>query len=114
MCILDPMDAVLAAVSDPQRRVLLDALRDGPRPVGELVDLVPIAQSGVSRHLRVLRDAGLVEASVDGQRRIYRLCPEPLAELEDWLDPYRQLWVQRMDALHTEIARGRRDEGKTP
>jgi DNA-binding transcriptional ArsR family regulator len=107
------MDAVLAAVSDPHRRVLLDALRDGSRSVAELAELVPIAQSGVSRHLRLLRDAGLVDSTADGQRRIYSLRPEPLEELGEWLEPYRRLWTHRMDALHTEIARGRREE-KTP
>lgn len=106
------MEAVLAAVSDPHRRVLLDALLDEPRSVGELTALVPIAQSGVSRHLRLLREAGLVESAADGQRRIYRLRPEPLEELGDWLEPYRRLWMQRFDALHTEIARGRREERK--
>ncbi|MEZ3159471.1 metalloregulator ArsR/SmtB family transcription factor [Microbacterium sp. BWT-B31] len=104
------MDTVLAAVSEPHRRALLDALRDGPRSVGELTELVPIAQSGVSRHLRLLRDAGLVESSVEGQRRIYRLHPEPLEQLGEWLEPYRRLWIQRLDALHTEVARGRREE----
>ncbi|MBN9606789.1 MAG: winged helix-turn-helix transcriptional regulator [Actinomycetales bacterium] len=102
------MDAVLAAVADPNRRVILDALRERPRAVGELAELLPIAQSGVSRHLAILRDAGLVESSSDAQRRIYRLTPAPLGELDRWLAPYRDRWLQSFDALHTEIARGRR------
>lgn len=103
------MDIALAAIADPHRRVLLDALREGPRPVGELAELVPIAQSGVSRHLRILREAGLVESTTEAQRRIYALRPEPLEELEHWLEPYRALWTGRLSALHTEIARGRRE-----
>ena len=102
------MDEVLAAVADPGRRTLLAALRSGPRTANELAALLPIARPGVSRHLRVLREAGLVDVEADAQRRIYRLRPEPLAEVEAWLAPYRDLWTQRVDALHTEIARGRR------
>jgi DNA-binding transcriptional ArsR family regulator len=86
--------------------VLLDALRERPQTVGELMQLVPIAQSGVSRHLGILRNAGLVEVTSDAQRRIYALRAEPLEELTDWLAPYQALWVHRIDALHTEIARG--------
>jgi DNA-binding transcriptional ArsR family regulator len=102
------VDAVLAALADPGRRTLLAELRSGPRTAYELAALLPIARPGVSRHLRVLREAGLVEVEADAQRRIYRLRPEPLAEVEAWLAPYRDLWTQRVDALHTEIARGRR------
>lgn len=104
------MDALLAAVGDPHRRVILDALRERPRAVGELGELLPIAQSGVSRHLGILRDAGLVEVTSDAQRRIYALRPDALEELDRWLAPYRDLWIHRLDALHTEIARGRRQE----
>jgi DNA-binding transcriptional ArsR family regulator len=103
------MDGVLLAVSDPSRRTMLEALRNGPATVTELADLLPIARPGVSRHLRVLREAGLVEVRSDAQRRIYSLNPEPLAELSEWLDRYRALWMQRMDALHTEVARGKRE-----
>lgn len=101
------MDAVLAALSDPGRRTLLSALRSGPASANELAALLPIARPGVSRHLRVLREAGLVEVRQDAQRRIYRLRPEPLADVDAWLADYRDLWVQRLDALHTEIARGK-------
>ena len=102
------MDAVLQALSDPSRRTMLEVLRDHPATVGELAELLPIARPGVSRHLRVLREAGLVEVQQDAQWRIYRLRPEPMAELDAWLDDYRALWSQRLDALHTEVARGKR------
>ena len=100
------MDAVLHALADSGRRTVVAALRDGEASAGELAALLPIARPGVSRHLRVLREAGLVEVRSDAQRRIDRLRPEPLAELDDWLDAYRALWRSRMDALHTEVARG--------
>ena len=100
------MDAVLHAIGDAHRRTMLETLRDHPATVNELAATIPIARPGVSRHLRVLREAGLVEARQDAQRRIYNLRPESLAELDDWLADYRTLWRHRMDALHTEVARG--------
>jgi DNA-binding transcriptional ArsR family regulator len=78
------------------------------RPDGALVEALPIGQPAVSKHLRVLREAGLVRVRGDGRRRLYRVDPAPLRELDAWLAPYRQLWAQRLDALDTEIARGRR------
>jgi DNA-binding transcriptional ArsR family regulator len=102
------MDAVLQAVADGSRRTLLGILRDHPATAGELADALPIARPGVSRHLRVLREAGLVDVRQEAQRRIYSLRPEPLAEVDAWLGDYRALWQSRLDALHTEIARGRR------
>jgi DNA-binding transcriptional ArsR family regulator len=107
------MDAVLQALSDENRRTVLEALRDGPATVSELADLLPIARPGVSRHLRVLREAGLVEVRQEAQWRVYRLRPEPLAEVDAWLGRYRALWEQRLDALHTEITRGKRTRGST-
>ncbi len=92
---------------------MLDQLRNGPATVTELASILPIARPGVSRHLRVLREAGLVVAEKDAQRRVYSLRPQPLAELDDWLDHYRAIWEQRMDALHTEIARGKRNQRST-
>jgi DNA-binding transcriptional ArsR family regulator len=103
------MDAVLLALSDPGRRTLLASLRAGPATANALAELLPIARPGVSRHLRVLREAGLVDVRQEAQRRIYSLRPEPLAEVDAWLTDYRDLWTQRLDALHTEIARGKRD-----
>ena len=102
------MDAVLQAIADPSRRTMLEMLREQPASAGELADALPIARPGVSRHLRVLREAGLVEVQPDGQRRIYTLRPEALVEVDDWLEGYRVLWRNRLDALHTEIARGKR------
>ncbi len=92
---------------------MLEALARGPATAGELAALLPIARPGVSRHLRVLREAGLVDVRQEAQRRIYSLHPEPLAELDEWLGPYRTLWEQRLDALHTEIARGKRERRST-
>ena len=99
---------MLQALADPSRRALLEILRDHPASAGELAEALPIARPGVSRHLRVMRDAGLVEVRRDAQRRIYSLRPEAFVELDEWLDPYRTLWHNRLDALHTEIARGKR------
>jgi len=99
---------VLQALSDQSRRIVLDALRDGPATVGGLAALLPIARPGVSRHLRVLREAGLVDVRREAQFRVYSLRPEPLAQVDEWLGHYRSLWQQRLDALHTEVARGNR------
>ncbi len=88
---------------------MLEALADGPATAGELAALLPIARPGVSRHLRVLREAGLVEARSEAQRRIYELRPDALAEVDDWLARCRRTWEQRLDALHTEVARGARE-----
>jgi DNA-binding transcriptional ArsR family regulator len=98
----------LAALADPTRRELLGLLRAGERSAGELADRFPVSRPAISRHLRVLREAGLVRARADGKRRVYALDPRPLRELDEWLEPYRDLWASRLDALDTEIARGRR------
>lgn len=104
------MDNVLLALSDPSRRTMLEELRRGPASVSELASIIPIARPGVSRHLRVLREAGLVAVRKDAQRRVYSLQPQPLAELDEWLGHYRAMWEQRMDALHTEVARGKHNQ----
>ena len=104
------MDTVLHALSDQGRRTLLDVLREHPATAGDLAAVLPIARPGVSRHLRVLREAGLVDVRQDAQRRIYSLRPEALAEVDDWLAGYRALWQNRIGALHTGIARGRRTD----
>ena len=90
---------------------MLATLTRGPATAGDLAALLPIARPGVSRHLRVLREAGLVEVRQEAQRRIYCLRPDPLAEIDEWLAPYRALWQQRFDALHTEVIRGKRQKG---
>jgi DNA-binding transcriptional ArsR family regulator len=107
------MEAALRALADGSRRTVLDTLTRGPATAGELAALLPIARPGVSRHLRVLREAGLVEVRQDAQRRVYSLRPQPLAEIDDWLGRYRALWEQRLDALHTEVARGKRERRST-
>ncbi len=101
------MDAVLHAIADGNRRTVLDILRQHPATAGELADALPIARPGVSRHLRVLREAGLVDVRQEAQRRIYTLRPDPLTEVDAWLDDYRALWRNRLDALHTEITRNK-------
>lgn len=107
---LTPMDAVLRALADQSRRTVLEILRDHPATAGELASALPIARPGVSRHLRVLREAGLVVARQEAQRRVYSLRPEALVELDEWLEEYRALWQNRLDALHTEIARGKKEQ----
>jgi DNA-binding transcriptional ArsR family regulator len=92
-------------LAEPTRRRILDLLRDGEHPVGELVDALQATQPGVSKHLKVLRDAGLVTARVDAQRRLYRVRPEPLRELDDWLAPYRVLWSTSLDDLEQHLDR---------
>lgn len=93
------------ALADPHRRQILDMLRDGERPAGDLVEALPLSQPGASKHLRILRDAGLVTVRKDAQRRIYRLAPGRLAELDAWLAPYRKFWSSRLDALEEHLNR---------
>ena len=102
------MDAVLQALADESRRTVLEILRDHPATVGELAGALPIARPGVSRHLRVLREAGLVDVRQEAQRRIYSLRPDALVEVDEWLGNYRVLWQNRLGALHTEISRGKK------
>lgn len=92
-------------VTEPNRRRILDVLRAGERPVGELVTELGLSQPAVSKHLRVLREAGLVSVRGDAQRRFYRLEPQPLRELDEWLAPYRALWTDRLDALEAHLDR---------
>ncbi|MGA2527864.1 MAG: metalloregulator ArsR/SmtB family transcription factor [Acidimicrobiales bacterium] len=94
-----------AVIAEPSRRRILDLLREKERSVGELVEDLALSQPGVSKHLRVLRDAGLVEVRVKAQRRLYQLRAEPLAEIDAWLNPYRRLWTDRLDALEAHLER---------
>ena len=96
---------LLDVIAEPSRRRILDHIREQDRSVGELVRLTGMNQPGVSRHLRVLRDAELVDVRVDAQRRIYHLRAEPLAELDAWLAPYRAHWSGRLDALERHLDR---------
>jgi DNA-binding transcriptional ArsR family regulator len=91
-------------LAEPARRQILDLLRTRERSVGELVDDLRMSQPGVSKHLRVLRDVGLVQARVEAQRRFYRVRPEPLAEIDAWLAPYRQMWSTGLNALEAHLA----------
>ena len=93
----------LHVLGEPRRLQILDLLRDGERPVGQIVERLGLSQPAVSKHLRVLKDAGLVEARADAQRRLYRIRPEPLAELDDWLASYRALWTTHLDRLEDHL-----------
>ncbi len=91
------------ALADPHRREVLELLREHSRPVGELVDRLGLTQPATSKHLRVLREAGLVRVTQERQRRVYALDPAPIAELHAWLAPYRQLWDASLDALEAHL-----------
>lgn len=97
------MNAPFEVLAEPNRRRILDLLRRADLPVGELVDHLAVSQPAVSKHLRILRDAGLVEVRADAQRRIYRLRTAPLQDLDAWLAPYRQLWASRLDLLEQHL-----------
>jgi DNA-binding transcriptional ArsR family regulator len=97
------MASTFELLAEPTRRRILDLLLERARPVGELVDLLGMSQPGVSKHLRILREGGLVRARADAQRRIYEVRPEPLADVDEWLEPYRRLWAGRLDALERHL-----------
>ena len=103
------MDELLTVLSDPIRREIIELLAAGERSAGELGAVFPVSQPAVSRHLRVLREAGLVYVRGEGQRRIYRLDTTPLATLDDWLGRYRHFWSARLDALEARLAERRRE-----
>jgi DNA-binding transcriptional ArsR family regulator len=95
-------------VAEPARRELLDALVPGPKPVGELSAVTGLSQPNTSRHLRILREAGIVRCRPDGRRRLYELRPERLLELDRWLTPYRELWRSSLGALERNLDEGNR------
>ena len=95
-------------LADPTRRRIVEALRGGERPVSDLVGAVEIDQSGVSRHLRILFEAGFVQVRPDGQRRLYSLRPEPFRELDSWVSRYRALWEARLDRFAQALERKRK------
>jgi DNA-binding transcriptional ArsR family regulator len=95
--------ATLDVIAEPARRRILDVLLTGERPVGDLVHTLGMSQPAVSKHLRVLRDARLVGVRVDAQRRVYRINPEPLREVDEWLAPYRELWETALDDLERHL-----------
>jgi DNA-binding transcriptional ArsR family regulator len=94
---------VFDVLAEPNRRRILDLLRVSQRPVGALVDQLGLSQPAVSKHLRILREAGLVDVRVDAQRRLYSVRPEPLRAIDDWLHPYRQMWASRLDDLERHL-----------
>jgi DNA-binding transcriptional ArsR family regulator len=96
------------ALADPTRRRIIEALRSGEQQVTDVVVIAGVHQSGVSRHLRILLESGFVSMRPDGQRRLYALRPEPFKELDDWLDPYRQLWTERLDRFEVALQRKKR------
>ena len=98
-------------LADPTRRRIVDALRDGEKQVGEIVDRAGIHQSGVSRHLRILHESGFVSVRPDGQFRLYALRPEPFRELDGWLAGYRRLWEARLDRFGAALEERRKDRG---
>jgi DNA-binding transcriptional ArsR family regulator len=100
------MATTFTVLAEPARRRILDLLLERPRAVGELVESLGLTQPGTSKHLRVLREAGLVEVRPQAQKRVYALNPTPLAELDEWLEPYRQLWDERLDALERHLDAG--------
>ena len=99
------MESAFAILAEPNRRAILSLLASSQRSVGEIERRLRMPQPAVSKHLRVLRDAGFVESTVDAQRRLYRLTPEPLQEVDDWLDQFRRFWSDRIDALERHLDR---------
>jgi DNA-binding transcriptional ArsR family regulator len=99
------MATTFDVVAEPMRRRILDLLRERPRPVNELVELLGLSQPGVSKHLRVLREARLVRVRRDAQRRWYEVDPRPLSEIDAWLAPYRAFWADRLDRLEEHLDR---------
>ena len=97
------MSTTFDVLAEPNRRRILDLLVPAERPVGELVDRLGLSQPAVSKHLRVLREAGLVDVRVDAQRRLYRVRPEPLRAIDEWLQPYREMWASSLDDLERHL-----------
>ncbi len=93
-------------LAEPHRRSILDLLREGERSAGEIEDALGLTQPGTSKHLRVLREAGLVSVRKDAQRRVYRLEPQGLADVIDWAEPYRRFWRERLEALGHHLIEG--------
>ena len=96
---------IFSAIADPVRRNILALLRTGEQPAGTLVDTLGLPQPNVSKHLKALREAGLVRMRVNGPQRLYSLDPAPLAELDQWLEPYREFWAAKLDALEDHLKR---------
>jgi DNA-binding transcriptional ArsR family regulator len=99
-------------LAEPSRRRILDLLRERERSVGELVDRLTLSQPGVSKHLRVLREAGLVSSRTEAQRRLYAVRPAPLREVDAWLEPYRRLWTRTLDDLERHLDRDAKEKSR--
>jgi len=99
------MESTFSIIAEPSRRAILSLLADAEQSVGDLEEHLHLSQPAVSKHLRVLREAGFVEARVDAQRRLYRIRPEPLMEIDAWLAPFRRYWSQHLDALERHLDR---------
>ena len=99
------MESSFAIVAEPNRRAILSLLLSSERSVGDIERELRLSQPSASKHLRVLRDAGFVESRIEAQRRVYRLRPEPLMELDEWLDPFRRFWATHVDALERHLDR---------
>jgi DNA-binding transcriptional ArsR family regulator len=97
------MDSTFAIIAEPNRRAILSLLASAERSVGDIEEQLSLSQPSVSKHLRVLREAGFVESRVDAQRRLYRIKPEPLMEIDAWLEPFRQYWSGHLDALERHL-----------
>lgn len=97
------MESVFEIIAEPNRRAILSLLVSCQQSVGEIGRQLKMSQPSVSKHLRVLREAGFVESTIDAQRRLYRLRPEPLQEIDDWLAPFRQFWIPHLDALERHL-----------
>ena len=108
------MESAFAILAEPNRRAMLKLLATSERSVGELERQLRLAQPSVSKHLRVLREAGFVESRVEAQRRVYRLRPEPLMEVDSWLAPFRRLWLAHVDALERHLDRVARQPASKP
>jgi len=99
------MESAFGIIAEPNRRAILSLLASSERSVGEIEQKLRMSQPSVSKHLRVLREAGFVEARADAQRRVYRIRPEPLAEVDEWLAPFRHFWNAHIDALEAHLDR---------
>ncbi len=97
------MDSTFAIIAEPSRRAILSLLASSERSVGDIEEQLNLSQPSVSKHLRVLREAGFVESRVDAQRRLYRIKPEPLMEIDAWLAPFRRFWSVHLDALERHL-----------
>jgi DNA-binding transcriptional ArsR family regulator len=106
------MESAFAIIAEPNRRAILSLLLENEQPVGEIERRLHMAQPMVSKHLRVLRDAGFVESTVDAQRRLYRLRPEPFHEVDTWLEQFRRFWERHVDALERHLERMERVPGE--